>query len=164
MVFTQSALMTLTSSRDLSSVDFIQMRIPLWTFTYHYPIQPLFRPFVCIWSALITLKGRRGIWTSWIRMVSLSLSPAVEMLLAACPQRWFFSARHLSSLVSEAREEISVVAVFFFLVIMKSSFLIPCLLSFYWCLNFFVANSGLQVSQVYSSLICHENILNDKEH
>lgn len=54
MVFTQSALMTLTSSRDLSSVDFIQMRIPLWTFTYHYPIQPLFRPFVRIWSALIT--------------------------------------------------------------------------------------------------------------
>lgn len=49
-------------------------------------------------------RGRGGNWTSRVRMLSLSLSPAVQTLLAAWPQRCFPSVCHLSTLVSEAKE------------------------------------------------------------
>lgn len=96
MVFTQSAPRSLTCSRSLSFVDFysnevstLVLRIPLATPEVH--IQPLFKSFGGIRSARITCW--RGVnSTSWGWMVSLSLSPAVQMLLPACRQHQFSSS------------------------------------------------------------------------
>lgn len=143
--------------------DFIQMRFPLWTITYQYLIQPLFRPFCLhlkcsnhIFKAdaeeeeEVTGQARSE-WSRFHRLQEckrswLHVLGAGSPLFVICP-RWF----------QKPGKELWVVAVLL-LAYALLCFLMPCLHSFYLCLNVFLANSAAQVSQA-----C-ENISDDKEH